>query len=136
MKKILFLCTGNACRSQMAEGFARGFFPDVLIYSAGIEAHGLNPIAIQVMSELGIEISQQTSDILDLELLKEINIVITVCGHADELCPVVVSTCEKIHWSLSDPAKIIGSEQEVLTGFRKIRDEIRSKVRSLEKLIN
>ena len=129
---ILFLCTGNSCRSQMAEGWARHFGGDRLeIQSAGIEAHGKNPRAIAVMQEAGIDISGQESTILSDAMLEKADIVVTVCGHADELCPVLPPTVEKIHWPLTDPAKASGTEDEIMDKFRATRDEVNERVREL-----
>ena len=102
---ILFLCTGNSCRSQMAEGWARQYGGDKLTAtSAGIEAHGKNPRAIAAMQEAGIDISQQQSTRLTPNMLQHIDLVITVCGHADEHCPLLPAGAEKRHWPLPDPA--------------------------------
>lgn len=129
---ILFLCTGNSCRSQMAEGWARHFGGDWLeVQSAGIEAHGKNPRAIAVMQEVGIDISSQESTILSDAMLENADVVVTVCGHADELCPVLPPTVKKIHWPLTDPAKACGTENEIMDGFRATRDEVSERVREL-----
>jgi arsenate reductase len=129
---ILFLCTGNSCRSQMAEGWARHFAGDRhSIQSAGIEAHGKNPRAIAVMQEAGIDISGQESTRVTDAMLAAADIVITVCGHADEHCPAVPAGVKKIHWPLSDPAKAAGSDEIVMQVFRASRDEIRQRVVAL-----
>ena len=129
---ILFLCTGNSCRSQMAEGWARHFAgKDVQIQSAGIEAHGKNPRAIAVMAESGIDISQQDSTKLTDSMLAWADIVVTVCGHADEHCPALPAGVHKIHWPLNDPAKATGSEEEIMAVFRASRDDIRGRVQQL-----
>ena len=129
---ILYLCTGNSCRSQMAEGWSRqlggGEFG---VESAGIEAHGKNPRAIAVMQEAGIDISGQESTIVSVEMLRRVDIVVTVCGHVDEQCPVLPPGVRKIHWPLTDPAKARGSEEEILAEFRATRNEVRHRVHDL-----
>lgn len=126
--KVLFLCTGNACRSQMAEGFAKQLWPNVNFQSAGIKAHGLDERAVDVMLERKIDISNHTSDIVTSEMLDQLDLLVTVCGDADESCPMVDKQCTRVHWPLQDPAKIVGSKDETLEGFRRIRDEIQAYV--------
>ena len=126
--KILFLCTGNACRSQMAEGFAREYWPKAEIHSAGIVAHGVDERAIKVMAEYKVDISGQISNVVNAEILKEIDLLVSVCGHADKNCPVVPANCKRLHWPLQDPAQIRGCDEEVLESFRRIRDEIQAYV--------
>ena len=130
--RILFLCTGNSCRSQMAEGWGRalggGRFECL---SAGIEAHGKNPRAIAVMAEAGVDISGQESTRLTDAMLAGVDLVVTVCGHADEHCPVLPAGTRKEHWPLSDPARAIGTEAEVMAVFRATRDEVRDRVAGL-----
>jgi arsenate reductase len=129
---ILFLCTGNSCRSQIAEGWARHFGGDALsVESAGIEAHGKNPRAIAVMREGGIDIDGQESTIVDDRMLQRADIVVTVCGHADEQCPVLPPGVTKLHWPLTDPAKATGSDEEIMQEFRATRDEIEHRVSEL-----
>ncbi|MGK2927916.1 MAG: arsenate reductase (thioredoxin) [Lysobacterales bacterium] len=129
---ILFLCTGNSCRSQMAEGWARALGGErVAVESAGIEAHGKNPRAIAVMTEAGLDISGQESTVVDDAMLRRADVVVTVCGHADELCPALPPSVRKIHWPLTDPAKATGTEQEIMTAFRATRDEVEQRVREL-----
>lgn len=129
---ILFLCTGNSCRSQIAEGWARHIGGDaVVVQSAGIEAHGKNPRAIEVMREIGIDISGQESTIVNDDMLNAADIVVTVCGHADEQCPVLPPGIAKLHWPLTDPAKATGTEEEIMTEFRATRDEIEGRVNEL-----
>jgi len=129
---ILFLCTGNSCRSQMAEGWARALSGGGhVVQSAGIEAHGKNPRAIAVMGEAGIDISGQASTRVDDAMLAAADLVVTVCGHADENCPVLPPSTRKEHWPLEDPAKATGSEDEVMQVFRASRDEIRQRVTGL-----
>ena len=128
---ILFLCTGNSCRSQMAEGWARFFADESFeIQSAGIEAHGKNPRAIAVMREAGQDISEQESTVLTDEMLGRADIVVTVCGNADQNCPVLPAGTRKEHWPLEDPARATGTEGEIMAVFRASRDDIRQ--RSLE----
>lgn len=130
--KLLFLCTGNSCRSQMAEGFLRHLAGDrVQVQSAGIEAHGKNPRAISVMDEVGVDIYGQESTRVTDGMIRDADIVVTVCGHADERCPVLPPGTRRIHWPLSDPAKAEGDEQAIMRRFREIRDEIRDRVESL-----
>ncbi len=132
MKKVLFLCTGNSARSQMAEGFLKtlgaGRFE---AYSAGITPVGINPRAIEVMSEAGIDISNQTSDAISSALLGKIDLLITLCGDARENCPFVPVKVEKRHWPLKDPVLTEGSENAVLEEFRKIRDQIKELILEL-----
>jgi len=130
-KKVLFLCTGNSCRSQMAEGWLRHLCGDrFAAYSAGIEAHGKNPRAIAVMREAGVDILDQESEILDPKLLDSLDFLVTVCGHADEHCPVVPVSCAKVHWPFDDPARATGTEEEIMAEFRRVRDQIKAKVRA------
>ena len=129
---ILFLCTGNSCRSQIAEGWARQLGgSDITAQSAGIEAHGKNPRAIAVMQEAGVDISQQESTRLTDDMLAAADVLVTVCGHADEHCPVVPAGINKIHWPLEDPAKASGSEEQIMQVFRASRDDIRQRVQEL-----
>jgi len=129
---VLFLCTGNSCRSQMAEGWARSFGgAQIEVKSAGIETHGKNPDAIAVMKEAGVDIADQESTQLTPAMLDWADMVVTVCGHADEHCPVLPPTVRKIHWPLNDPAKASGNEADIMTVFRASRDDIRDRVQSL-----
>lgn len=129
---ILFLCTGNSCRSQMAEGWTRHLAGDQLeVQSAGIEAHGKNPRAIAVMQDAGVDISNQESTMLTDEMLSSADLLITVCGHADEHCPLLPPGTAKEHWPLNDPAKAEGSEEEIMQQFRATRDEIKHRVTDL-----
>ena len=124
--RILFLCTGNSCRSQMAEGWANHLGSEWLeARSAGIEAHGKNPRAIRVMAEAGVDVSGQESTRVTDDMIRRADVVVTVCGHADEHCPVLPPGVKKIHWPLSDPAKATGTDDEILTVFRATRDEVR-----------
>jgi len=130
--KVLFLCTGNSCRSQMAEGWANHLGGDrVEATSAGIEAHGKNPRAIAVMREAGVDISHQESTRVTPEMLAQADLVVTVCGHADEHCPVLPAGVQKKHWPLEDPAKATGTEDEIMAKFRATRDEVRNRVEDL-----
>ena len=105
-KTIYFLCTGNSCRSQMAEGWAKKHLGDEWeVKSAGIEAHGLNPNAVKAMSEAGVDISKQTSDIIDPEILNNANLVVTLCGDAADKCPMTPPHVKREHWGFDDPAK-------------------------------
>lgn len=116
----------------MAEGWLRHLGGDRFgVQSAGIEAHGKNPRAIEVMQEAGIDISGQESEILDDAMLQHADLVITVCGHADEQCPVLPPGVRKQHWPLGDPAKATGTEDEIMLAFRHTRDEIEQRVRKL-----
>jgi arsenate reductase len=133
MLNLMFLCTGNSCRSQMAEGWARALAGQfganwLAVESAGIEAHGKNPRAIAVMQEAGVDISGQESTRLSDDMLERADLVVTVCGHADEHCPVLPAGTRKLHWPLDDPAKAQGSEEEIMQTFRNSRDEIRARV--------
>jgi arsenate reductase len=129
---ILFLCTGNSCRSQMAEGWGRTLGGKGFTFeSAGIEAHGQNPRAIAAMAEAGVDISQQKSTVVSPAMLEQADLVVTVCGHADELCPVLPPGVRKLHWPLADPAKATGSEEEILERFRATREEVRQRVAGL-----
>jgi len=127
---VYFLCTGNSCRSQMADGFLKALGGDRYeVKSAGLEAHGLNPRAVQVMEEAGVDISRNSSDVIDPVLLNEASYVITLCGHADEHCPVISNqNVVKWHWGFDDPAKAIGAEEEVMQLFRSVRDAIKSRI--------
>jgi arsenate reductase len=130
--RVLFLCTGNSCRSQMAEGWANHLGGDrVEAMSAGIEAHGKNPRAIAVMREAGVDISHQESTRVTPEMLAQADLVVTVCGHADEHCPALPPGVQKKHWPLEDPAKATGTEDEIMAKFRATRDEVRSRVEGL-----
>lgn len=135
--RVLFLCTGNSCRSQMAEAWARALGDDGLEFqSAGIEAHGKNPRAVQVMQEAGIDISGQESTRLTDAMLSWATLVVTVCGHADEHCPVLPPGTRKEHWPLNDPAKATGSNAEIMAVFRASRDDIRERVLNLIERLN
>lgn len=124
-KKILVLCTGNSCRSQLAEGYLQHFAGDKAeVYSAGVETHGVNPKAIQVMKEDGIDISHHTSNNVNEYMNVDFDFVITVCDNAKERCPYFPSKAKKFHYNFPDPAKATGTEVEVMNEFRKVRDMI------------
>lgn len=125
--KILVLCTGNSCRSQMAEAYIRlfGTEKNIEVYSAGIEAHGLNPRAVKVLAEDSLDITNQTSDKIDKYLGINFDLVLTVCDNAKENCPFIPGNHKIIHHSFEDPAKATGTEEEILESFRKVRDEIK-----------
>lgn len=127
--RVMFLCTGNACRSQMAEGWARALAGDnVEIKSAGIEAHGQNGYAIQVMSEVGIDISRQESIRVNGEMLEWADLLVTLCDNAEEQCPLLSPHTIKVHLPLPDPAKMRGSEPQLLEEFRETREKVRQRV--------
>ena len=134
--KVLFLCTGNSCRSQMAEGWARALKGDVIDpYSAGIETHGLNPLAVRVMAEADVDISGQRSKTVDAVKDVSFDYVVTVCGHANETCPMWLSGKAKVvHVGFDDPpalAKTSRTEDEALGHYRRVRDEIKAFVEGL-----
>ena len=138
--KILFLCTGNSCRSQMAEGWAKALKSDVVdAYSAGIEKHGMNPNAVKVMAEAGVDISQQYSKTPAEVANVNFDYVVTVCGHADENCPVFPGTTHVVHAGFEDPPKLtkhLPDGEEKLAVYRRVRDEIRSFVEELPENLN
>lgn len=129
-KIIYFLCTGNSARSQMAEGFAKKYLSgEYDIYSGGIEITAIHPNAIAVMNEIGIDISTQTSDLVDIKLMSRADLVVTLCKDAYERCPVVPQRSQHIHWGLDDPATAKGTPEEKLEIFRKTRDEIEALIK-------
>ncbi|MBD2862271.1 arsenate reductase (thioredoxin) [Paenibacillus oceani] len=132
---VYFLCTGNSCRSQMADGFLKALGGEKYeVKSAGLEAHGLNPRAVQVMKEAGVDISRNTSDVIDPELLNRADYVITLCGHADEHCPMIANkNVTKWHWGFDDPAKATGTEDEIMEQFRTVRDSIQNRIKQFVK---
>jgi arsenate reductase (thioredoxin) len=127
--KILILCTGNSCRSQMAHGFMQSFNKNLTVCSAGTKpAKQVNPTAIKVMKEVGIDISQHTPNMVDQYLNEEWDYVITVCDHANETCPVFIGKVKnRLHIGFEDPSLAKGTEEFVLSEFRKVRDEIKTK---------
>lgn len=132
-KNILVLCTGNSCRSQLAEGYLRYFHGEKAnVYSAGVETHGVNPRAIATMQEDGIDISAHTSNHVDEYLHIPFDLILTVCDHASERCPILPSKAKRIHHNFTDPAKATGSEEEIMNEFRSVREEIKEFCRSLE----
>lgn len=129
-RTIYFLCTGNSCRSQMAEGWAKQYLgKEWSVYSAGIEAHGLNPKAVQAMSEVGIDITGQTSDIIDANLLNNADLVITLCGDAADKCPMTPPKVKREHWGFDDPAKAQGTDEEKWAVFQRVRDQIGDRIK-------
>ncbi|MCT8334757.1 arsenate reductase ArsC [Leptospira sp. 85282-16] len=127
LKNILILCTGNSCRSQIAEGWIRFYAKEKAnVYSAGIETHGVNPKAIATMKEVGIDISKHTSNHINEYKDIPFDFIITVCDHAKENCPYFPSDAKRLHHNFSDPSKLVGSEEEVKAAFAKTREEIRS----------
>jgi arsenate reductase len=122
MKNILVLCTGNSCRSQIAEGFLRHYAGEKAnIYSAGVETHGVNPRAISIMNEVGIDLSNHTSNHVDEYIDINFDFVITVCDNAKERCPYFPTNAEKLHNNFPDPAKASGTEEEIVNEFRRVR---------------
>ncbi len=131
-KTVLFLCTGNSARSQMAEGFLKEYGKERFdVYSAGISPVGVNPHAVKVMRELEIDISSQTSNAVNKEMLDRADLLVTLCGDARESCPVVPARVEKRHWALEDPARAEGNDEEVEEKFREARDQIKAFVEQL-----
>ncbi|MEM5099744.1 arsenate reductase (thioredoxin) [Enterococcus faecalis] len=133
MKKIYFLCTGNSCRSQIADGLAESILNSNgwEIRSAGIEAHGINPRAVKIMAEINIDISKNKSEIIDIDYLNSSDLVITLCGDALDNCPVIPKNIEHQHWGLEDPAKATGTEEEIMNMFRETRNEIEKRIKTL-----
>lgn len=137
---LLYLCTGNSCRSQMAEGWTRALKGDQIeVYSAGIETHGLNPNAVKVMAEVGVDISHQKSQHIDEFKDTKIDYVITVCAHAHETCPFFPGNAKVLHVGFDDPPKLSpadASEEVKLDGFRRVRDEIKAFVEQLPAIVS
>ena len=129
---VLFLCTGNSCRSQMAEAWLRKLAGERFeVYSAGLEPHGINPYTITVMEELGIDMSDHSSDHLDKYKGEiDFDFLITVCGNADERCPYFPGMGTRLHWPFEDPAAFVGPEDETLAAFRTVRDQIKEKIQA------
>lgn len=134
--KVLFLCTGNSCRSQMAEGWALALKGDVIeAYSAGVEPHGMNPRAIKAMAEAGVDISGQSSKHVDSLRDVPLDYVVTVCGHANETCPMFPGTTKVVHVGFDDPpqlAKGAVTEDEAMSHYRRVRDEIKAFIETLD----
>lgn len=127
MKKVLVLCTGNSCRSQIAEGYLRHFAGDkAAVYSAGVETHGVNPKAIAIMAEDGIDISNHTSNNVDEYGDIDFDFVITVCDNAKERCPYFPTNAKQFHHNFPDPAKATGAEEEIRNAFRAVREQIKT----------
>ena len=132
-EKILFLCTGNSCRSQIAEGIARNIFNSSYdIKSAGTENHGVNPNAIKILKEIEIDISEHRSKTINLNRLNQLDLIITLCGDAKDKCPILDDRVKHIHWDLKDPAKFQGTDLEIGSHFRSIRDLILNKIKELK----
>ena len=133
--RVLFLCTGNSCRSQMAEGWTRALKGDLIEpYSAGIEVHGLNPNAMRVMAEAGVDMTGHSSKLVSTLLDTPLDYVITVCGHADETCPIFPGNTQVIHVPFPDPPKLAAeaaTEEDALNCYRRVRDDIRAYVETL-----
>lgn len=129
MKRVLFLCTGNSCRSQMADGIINhDFAGQVEAFSAGTEPHGLNPKAVEVMAEIGIDISGNSSDHISKYEEKDFDYVITLCGDANDKCPLFFGGVQRIHIGFEDPPRATGSEEKIMNVYRRVRDEIRSQL--------
>ncbi len=127
---LYFLCTGNSCRSQMAEAWGKHYLGDKWdVKSAGIEAHGLNPNAVKAMKEVDIDITDQTSDIIDPEILNNAEFVVTLCGDARDKCPMTPAHVRNEHWGFDDPAKAEGTEEEKWAFFQRVRDEIGERIK-------
>lgn len=127
--RVMFLCTGNACRSQMAEGWARQLASDwIEVRSAGIEAHGQNTLAVRVMSEVSIDIANQQSIRVNAEMLEWADVLVTLCDNAQEQCPLPPAHTLRIHLPLTDPAKLRGDQAALLAEFRDCRDRVRQRV--------
>ncbi|MBI3920568.1 MAG: arsenate reductase ArsC [Armatimonadetes bacterium] len=130
-KKILFLCTGNSCRSQMAEGSGRKYAPEAVeIHSAGIRPIGVHPLAVQIMTEIGIDISDQYSKGPD-EVPSDIDTVVSVCDNARQQCPNYPGNVERIHWSIEDPYYAQGTQDQILDKFREVREDLGQRVKEL-----
>lgn len=132
MKKIYFLCTGNSCRSQMAEGYGHEFLEGWEVRSAGVETHGLNSKAVQVMAEDGLDISKYKSTLIDLDYFNAADLIVTLCGDARDKCPMIPLGHAQQHWDLPDPARAIGTKEEIMEEFRRVRDDIKQRVQSLK----
>ena len=132
MKKVMFLCTANSCRSQMAEGFAREYGQGLIkTYSAGLFAAGVHRRAAAVMTEVGIDITKQRSKEIDTSLLMKMDIVVTLCGHAEEHCPSTPAGIKRLHIPIKDPVGTAGTEEEIMNDFRRAREEIKETVLNL-----
>ncbi|UCZ55351.1 arsenate reductase (thioredoxin) [Bacillus shivajii] len=128
---IYFLCTGNSCRSQMAEAWGKHYLGEKWdVYSAGIEAHGVNPNAVKAMEEVDIDITEQTSDTIDSSILEKADLVVTLCGHANDVCPATPKDKKRVHWGFEDPAKAEGLDEAKWNVFQRVRDEIGERIRT------
>ena len=134
-RRVLFLCTGNSCRSQMAEGWVRHLLPGIFhAESAGISPHGVNTTAIEVMAEAGVDISgHRSSDVAEFDL-ETFDVVVTVCDNAQERCPVVPAPVRVVHQAFDDPPAVDGTDEEVLDVYRRVRDEIAAFVKRLPEI--
>ncbi|WP_281976159.1 arsenate reductase (thioredoxin) [Halobacillus litoralis] len=131
---IYFLCTGNSCRSQMAEGFGKKYLGDKYeVKSAGIEAHGLNPNAVKAMNEVDVDITDHTSDIIDPDILNNAAFAITLCGDANDKCPMTPPHVTRFHWGFDDPAKAEGTEEEKWAFFQRVRAELEARIQRFAK---
>ncbi len=136
MLKVMFICTANSCRSQMAEGFAKELGKGLIEpHSAGLMAAGIHPRAVAVMKESGIDISDQRSKEIEGDLLSKMDIVVTLCDNAEEYCPRTPPEIRRIHWPIKDPVGTLGTEERIMNEFRRARDEIKTKIVDLLKVI-
>src|SRR5512135_3375490 len=132
MKKVMFLCTANSCRSQMAEGFAKEYGKGLIkVFSAGLFAAGVHRRAAAVMKEAGIDITKQKSKEIDPSLLMKMDIVVTLCGHAEEHCPTTPTGVRRLHIPIKDPVGTVGTEEVIMNDFRRAREEIKKAVLNL-----
>ena len=137
MKKILILCTGNSCRSQMAHGFLENILNNFMVYSAGTKPETVNKYAVSVMSEIGIDISNYASNHIDEYLEHDIDLVVTVCNNAKEICPIFPKQTKFIHHSFNDPASAKGKDEEILNIYREVRNQLEYFIKSdLIKLVS
>ncbi|MFE3973625.1 MULTISPECIES: arsenate reductase (thioredoxin) [unclassified Peribacillus] len=133
-KTLYFLCTGNSCRSQMAEAWGKKYLGEEWqVLSAGLEAHGLNPKAVKAMREAGLDITNQTSDTIDTDILNNADFVVTLCGDAADKCPMTPPHVKREHWGFDDPAKAEGTDEEKWATFQRVRDEIRERIERFSK---
>ncbi|SNT59332.1 arsenate reductase [Bacillus sp. OK838] len=133
-KTLYFLCTGNSCRSQMAEAWGKKYLGEEWqVLSAGLEAHGLNPKAVKAMHEAGLDITNQTSDTIDTDILNNADFVVTLCGDAADKCPMTPPHVKREHWGFDDPAKAEGTDEEKWATFQRVRDEIRERIERFSK---
>ncbi len=133
--KFYFLCTGNSCRSQMAEGFAKAAYPMAEVASAGTHPTMVNPLAQVVMAEVGIDLSSHYAKALDPGYLAQADVIVTLCGDARDHCPAIPVSARHLHWDLIDPAQATGSRAEQLTVFRQVRDQIQARVAELKTVV-